>query len=145
MELEVKSPKESDETLYVMEAYPTLLDKIKEAQCRDEECEKMRKKILDVKRNEFSIDGDGMIKFEKRIWVPVVPELKDEILQEAHRSSYAIHPGSTKMYQDLRQYYWWPNTKRDVAECVSRCLTCQRVKVEHQKPSGLLQPLEIPE
>ncbi|KAL8103407.1 hypothetical protein AgCh_027832 [Apium graveolens] len=58
---------------------------------------------------------------------------------------YSIHPGSTKMYRDLKEYYWWPNMKREVAEWVSKCLTCQRVKAEHQRPSGLLRPLEIPE
>lgn len=56
-----------------------------------------------------------------------------------------MHPGTTKMYQDLKKYYWWPGMKRDIAEFLSRCLTCQKVKVEHQKPSGTLRPLEIPE
>ncbi|KAL8124244.1 hypothetical protein AgCh_012039 [Apium graveolens] len=59
-------------------------------------------------------------------------------------SKYSIHPGSKKMYRDLKEYYWWPNVKREVAEWVSKCLTCQRVKAEHQRPSGLLRPLEIP-
>ena len=72
-------------------------------------------------------------------------ELKNEILHDAHNSRYLIHPGSTKMYQDLKQNIWWPNMKREIAEWVSRCDTCQRVKAEHQRPSGLLQPLEIPE
>ena len=67
MELEVKSQRESDETFFAMEARPTLLDKIKEAQGGDEECEKMRKKIADGEENKFSIDGNGMIRFEKRI------------------------------------------------------------------------------
>ena len=52
-------------------------------------------------------------------------------------------PGSTKMYQDLKRNYWWPNMKRKIADWVSKCLTCQKVKTEHQRPSGLLQPLEI--
>ena len=72
-------------------------------------------------------------------------ELKNEILHDAHNSRYSIHPGSTKMYQDLKKNFWWPNIKKKIAEWVSRCDTCQRVKAEHQRPSGLLQPLEIPE
>ncbi|KAL4014040.1 hypothetical protein IC575_026230 [Cucumis melo] len=56
-----------------------------------------------------------------------------------------MHPGSTKMYQDLKRVYWWRNMKREVAEFVSRCLVCQQVKAPRQKPAGLLQPLSIPE
>ena len=90
-------------------------------------------------------DKDGILRFNSRIWVPNVQELKREILQEAHQSRYSIHPGNTKMYRDLKEYYWWPNMKKEIALWVNRCLTCQRVKAEHQRPSGLLQPLEIPE
>ncbi|GJV89591.1 putative reverse transcriptase domain-containing protein [Tanacetum coccineum] len=63
---------------------------------------------------------------------------------ESHKSKYSIHPGSDKMYHDLRKLYWWPNMKADIATYVSKCLTCAKVKVEHQKPSGLLQQLKIP-
>ncbi|GJY13973.1 putative reverse transcriptase domain-containing protein [Tanacetum coccineum] len=58
---------------------------------------------------------------------------------------YSIHPGSDKMYQDLKKLYWWSNMKADIATYVSKCLTCAKVKAEHQKPSGLLQQPEIPE
>ena len=71
-------------------------------------------------------------------------ELKKEILQDAHNSHYSILHESTKMYKDLKENFWWPDMKRGVAEYVSKCLTRQRVKGEHQRPSGLLQPLEIP-
>ncbi|GKA19478.1 putative reverse transcriptase domain-containing protein, partial [Tanacetum coccineum] len=67
------------------------------------------------------------------------------IIDKAHTSRYSIHPGADKMYHDLRDLYWWPGMKRDIAEYVSRCLTCSKIKVEHQKPSGLLQQPEIPE
>ncbi|GKD97629.1 putative reverse transcriptase domain-containing protein [Tanacetum coccineum] len=66
-------------------------------------------------------------------------------MDEAHTSRYSIHPGADKMYYDLRDLYWWPGMKRDIAEYVSRCLTCSKIKAEHQKPSGLLQQPEIPE
>lgn len=55
-----------------------------------------------------------------------------------------MHPGGTKMYRDLREFYWWPGLKREVTDFVSKCLTCQQVKAEHQLPSGLLQPVKIP-
>ncbi|KAL8108994.1 hypothetical protein AgCh_025188 [Apium graveolens] len=81
----------------------------------------------------------------KRVWIPNVTELKNEVLQEAHNSRFSIHPGSTKMYQDLKRNFWWPGMKKDIANWVSKCHVCQTVKAEHQRPSGLLQPLEIPQ
>ena len=93
---------------------------------------------------EFSIASDGAILFEGRICVPNDAELKTMILEEAHKSSFSIHPGATKMYRDLRRDYWWPGMKSDIADFVARCLVCQQVKIEHQRPAGLLQPLEIP-
>ena len=69
--------------------------------------------------------------------------LKELILQEAHNSPYAMHPGSTKMYRTLRPHYWWSGMKRDIAEFVARCLVCQQVKAEHQSPTGRMQPLFI--
>ncbi|KAI3825126.1 hypothetical protein L1987_06602 [Smallanthus sonchifolius] len=66
-------------------------------------------------------------------------------MDEAHKSRYSIHPGSDKMYKDLKELYWWPNMKGDIATYVSKCLTCSKVKAEHQKPSGLLQQPEIPQ
>ena len=77
--------------------------------------------------------------------VPEIKALRDEILREAHESAYSIHPGSTKMYLDLKEKYWWYGLKRDVAEYVALCDTCQRVKVEHQRPIGLIQLMKIPE
>ncbi|GJW03506.1 putative reverse transcriptase domain-containing protein [Tanacetum coccineum] len=71
--------------------------------------------------------------------------LRDLIMHESHKSKYSIHPGSDKMYQDLKKPYWWPNMKAEIATYVSKCLTCAKVKVEHQKPSRLLQQPEIPE
>jgi hypothetical protein len=65
-------------------------------------------------------------------------------MDEAHNSAYSIHPGSTKMYMDLKQKYWWDGMKADIARFVAHCDTCQRIKAEHQKPARLLQPLPIP-
>ncbi|GJZ59376.1 putative reverse transcriptase domain-containing protein [Tanacetum coccineum] len=66
-------------------------------------------------------------------------------MHESHKSKYSFHPGSDKMYQDMKQLYWWPNMKADIATYVSKCLTCSKVKDEHQKPSGLLVPPKIPQ
>ncbi|GKA69386.1 putative reverse transcriptase domain-containing protein [Tanacetum coccineum] len=67
------------------------------------------------------------------------------IIDEAHKTKYSVHPGADKMYHGLRDMYWWPGMKRDIATYVSKCLTCSKVKVEHQRPSNLLQQPEIPE
>ena len=64
---------------------------------------------------------------------------------ESHSSTYSVHPWYIKMYQDLRGTYWWPGMKKNIAEFVSRCLTCQQVKFEHQRPSGLMQYLPLSE
>jgi IS30 family transposase len=77
--------------------------------------------------------------------VPEIGDVRETILREAHDSAYSIHPGSTKMYQDLKQRYLWYGMKRDMAAHVALCDTCHRVKAEHQRPAGLLQPLKMPE
>jgi len=87
---------------------------------------------------------EGILRFRNRLCVADHSELRKELLRESHNSTLSTHPGSTKMYRDLKTNYWWPGMKRDVAEYVARCLTCQRVKAEYQKPGGLLQPLLIP-
>ena len=74
-----------------------------------------------------------------RICVPDVKDLRKMIMEEAHCSAYAMHSGSTKIYRAIKENYWWLGMKRDVAEFVSRCLVCQQVKTEHQRPSGTFQ------
>ncbi|GJR92536.1 putative nucleotidyltransferase, ribonuclease H [Tanacetum coccineum] len=82
-------------------------------------------------------------KEDGELW-SVVQNMKNAILTEAHSSPFSIHPGSTKMYRDLKQNFWWNGMKQEVARFVAKCLTCQQVKIEHQRASGLLQPLDIP-
>ena len=77
--------------------------------------------------------------------VPHSTDLREEILREFHCSRFSVHPGGMKMYQDLRRQYYWSGMKRHVRDFVRRCLTCQQIKAEHQKPAGLLQPLEVAE
>jgi hypothetical protein len=99
--------------------------------------------IQDNKTNDFLEDSQGTLWLGRRICVPNQKHIQELILREAHDSSYSIHPGSTKMYKDLKTRYWWNGMKRDVAEYMALCDTCQRVKGEHQRPAGLLQPLKI--
>ncbi|KAL0386066.1 UNVERIFIED_CONTAM: hypothetical protein Sradi_3000900 [Sesamum radiatum] len=105
----------------------------------------MKKLVGKRSNSDFTIDPDGILRFRDRLCVPGNQSIKDEILKEAHHSHYTLHPGGNKMYQDLKQSYWWNNMKRDIAEYVQKCMVCQQVKAEHQRPAGLLQPLPIPE
>jgi hypothetical protein len=79
----------------------------------------------------------------RQIYLPEDKTLKDEVLREAHESRFTTHPGSTKMYRDLKKYNWWPNMKREISEFMSNCGIYQ-VKIEHQRPAGELQSLSIP-
>ncbi|GJY36214.1 reverse transcriptase domain-containing protein [Tanacetum coccineum] len=88
--------------------------------------------------------SDGTLYYLDRIWVPLKGEVRTLIMNEAHKSKYSVHPGADKMYYDLRDRYWWPGMKKDIAQYVSKYLTCLKVKAEHQRPSGLLQQPEIP-
>ena len=89
------------------------------------------------------IDNEGTLRLGTRLCVPDVDELRKEIMEEAHFSTYSIHPGFTKIYQDLKDTYWWNGIKRDIADFVSKCLSCQQVMLEHHRTSGLLQQLPI--
>ncbi|GKB37233.1 reverse transcriptase domain-containing protein [Tanacetum coccineum] len=95
-------------------------------------------------KKEFEIRPDGTPCIKNRSWLPLFGNLRDLIMHESHKSKYSIHPGSDKMYQDLKKLYWWPNMKAIIAEYVGKCLTCSRVKAKCQKPSGLLVQPEIP-
>ncbi|GJS27722.1 putative reverse transcriptase domain-containing protein [Tanacetum coccineum] len=88
--------------------------------------------------------SDGTLYYLDRIWVPLKGEVRTLIMDEAHKSKYSVHPGADKMYYDLRDMYWWSGMKKDIAEYVSKCLTCLKVKTEHQRQFGLLQQPEIP-
>jgi hypothetical protein len=125
-----------------LEVESTLEQQIREGQLEDVE---IRDTMERGKAPDFTEDDQETIWFNNRICVPDVGDLRKTILREAHDSAYSIHPGSTKMYQDFKQRYWWYGMKRDVAAHVALCDTCHRVKAEHQKPAGLLEPLKVPE
>jgi len=90
------------------------------------------------------VDHRGVLWFESRLVVPKNHQLRKQILDEAHLSKFSIHPGSTKMYQDLKQNFWRTRMKREIARYVSECDVCQRVKASHLKVAGTLQTLPIP-
>ncbi|GJS56690.1 putative reverse transcriptase domain-containing protein [Tanacetum coccineum] len=107
------------------------------------------KKELNMRQRrwlELLSDYDCEIRYHSgKSWIPCFGELRALIMHESHKSKYFIHPGSNKMYQDLRRLYWWPNMKAEIAPYVSKCLTCAKVKIEYHKPSGLLVQPEIPQ
>ena len=122
-----------------------LRDRIKTAQSRDPILAELRENVQSGKSTDFTLNDEGVLLISGRLCVPDVDDLRKEILEEAHSAAYSVHPGATKMYHGIKDLYWWDGLKKGVAEYVSKCLTCQQVKAEHQKPSGKLQPLPIPE
>nr|GEW10421.1 putative reverse transcriptase domain-containing protein [Tanacetum cinerariifolium] len=88
--------------------------------------------------------ADGTQCLNGRSWIPCYGDLRTVIMHESHKSKYSIHPGSDKMYQDMKNLYWWPDMKANIATYIHKFLTCAKVKAEHQRPSGLLVQPEIP-
>ena len=123
---------------------PLLVDQILVGQSQDPRMIKLKEEIEKGKKAEFQIRDDDMIVKGQRMCVPEYGELKRDIMEEAHSSTYAMHPGSTKMYRTLKKRYWWNGMKKEIASFVSRCLTYQQVKAENQKPAGKIQLLPIP-
>ncbi|KAG8474188.1 hypothetical protein CXB51_034129 [Gossypium anomalum] len=139
--------KMSDDSSILAEirARPMFLQEISEAQKNDQDLLAKRRQCEADTGSDFRIGSDGSLMFKNQICVPKNDELIQKILHEAHNGCLAVHPGSTEMYNDLKKMYWWSGMKRDISEFVSKCLICQQVKAEHQVPSGLLQPIMVPE
>nr|GEU66934.1 putative reverse transcriptase domain-containing protein [Tanacetum cinerariifolium] len=128
----------------VMTVHTNLPDKILETQTEAMKEENVKvENLMRLLKPIFEIHSNGIQYFKGRLWLPLFRGIRDMIMHESHKSKYSIHPGSDKMYQDLQKLYWWPNMKADIATFVSKCLTCAKVKAEHQTPSGLLQQHEI--
>ncbi|GKC76803.1 putative reverse transcriptase domain-containing protein [Tanacetum coccineum] len=89
----------------------------------------------DIPKEKLEPPADRTLCLNDRSWLPFYGDLRTVIMHESHKSKYSIHPGSDKMYQDMKKLYWWPNMKADIATYVSKCLTCARVKAEHPRPS----------
>jgi len=129
---------------HVLNVQSTLEDRIRKAQSSDKDLMKIRRQTGENKTPDFRVDNEGTLWYKDRICVPRKRDFRQILMDEAHNSVYAIHPGSTKMYMYLKQKYWWKEMKADIARFVAQCDTFQRIKAEHQKPAGLLQPLPIP-
>nr|GEZ76092.1 putative reverse transcriptase domain-containing protein [Tanacetum cinerariifolium] len=99
----------------------------------------------DIPKEKLEPRADGTLCLNGWSWLPCYGDLRFVIIHESHKSKYSIYPGSDKMYQDMKKLYWWPNMKANIATYVCNCLTCARVKAEHQRPSGLLVQPAIPE
>ena len=117
-----------------------------EAQKNDAGMDKIRQRLSENDRQVqcFHQDSEGVLWFQDRLVVPKNFELRKQILDEAHLSRYSIHPGSNKMYQDLKQRFWWTRMKREIAKYISECDICKRVKASHLRPASPLLPLSIP-
>ena len=124
-------------------ARPSLLNRVLEAQRKDEKISVIVSQIGNGKEIEFTVNEDGVLYYKDWVCVPDDNDLRKAILEEAHGGSFAIYLGSTKMYQDLKMSFWWSGMKINISKFVTKCLVCQRVKAEHQVPSGLLQSIRI--
>ena len=110
---------------------PTIISRVLTAQNQNEGFQQWFAKVATKEPEGWSIWADGALKCRGRLYVPNIDNLIKDILNEAHRSRLTVHPGGTKMYQDLKRNFWWEGMKRDVAEYISKCFTCQQVKEDH--------------
>ncbi|GKD88896.1 putative reverse transcriptase domain-containing protein, partial [Tanacetum coccineum] len=117
---------------------------ILEAQIEAQKPENIKKEDIggmtrkDIPKEKLEPRIDGTLRLNGRSWLPCYGDLRTVIMHESQKSKYSVHPGSDKMYQDLKKLYWWPNMKVDIATYISKCLTYAKVKAEHQRPLGLL-------
>ncbi|GJV59576.1 hypothetical protein Tco_1465676 [Tanacetum coccineum] len=122
-----------------------LPSQILEAQKEAVKVENIEAEDIEGMLKKLEARADGTLCLDNRSWLPCYGDMRSLIMHESHKSKYSIHPGADKMYHDLKMLYWWPNMKADIATYVSKCLTCAKVKAEHQRPSGLLVQPDIPE
>ncbi|GJW33259.1 putative reverse transcriptase domain-containing protein [Tanacetum coccineum] len=124
---------------------------ILEAQIEAQKPENLKNEVVGgmirkyIPKEKLEPHADGTLCLNGRSWLPCYGDLRTVIMHESHKSKYSNHPGSDKMYQDMKKLYWWPNMKADITTYVSKCLTYAKVKFEHQRPSGLLVQPEIPQ
>uniref|UniRef100_A0A1S4B820 Integrase zinc-binding domain-containing protein n=1 Tax=Nicotiana tabacum TaxID=4097 RepID=A0A1S4B820_TOBAC len=123
-------------------AESSLVAEVKEKQYNDSLSAQLKEGIHEHKTTMFFSLGmdDGTLRYQGRLCVPDIDDIRERIMVEAHSFKYSIHPGSTKtMYHDFKEVDWWNNMKRNVVDYVAKCLNCQQVKAEHQRPGGLAQ------
>ncbi|WVZ52881.1 hypothetical protein U9M48_003887 [Paspalum notatum var. saurae] len=141
---EIELPTEQLAELYNLIIEPTIKEQIITAQKQDKGLAFIRVGMDVKKRACFTLDDQGVLWFKNRLVVPKDMELRKRILDEDHKSMFTMHPGSNKMYQDQKQKFWWTRMKQEIATYVSKCDVCQRIKADHLKPAGMLQPLALP-
>ena len=115
------------------------------AQKDDTKLQEMVQLVSTGGKTNYAIDESRGLLYKSRLCVPNDMDLRKKILYESHNTVFTMHPGGNKMYQDMKQYYWWRGMENDIFEYVSKCLTCQQVKAEYQVLSSLLNPLPIPQ
>ncbi|GJW25077.1 putative reverse transcriptase domain-containing protein [Tanacetum coccineum] len=125
-----------------MTIHPNLPSQILKAQTQAIKEENIKAENLRAMDTLFKIRPDGTRCIKNRIWLPLFGNLRDLIMHKSHKSKYSIHPGSDKMYQDLKKLYWWPNMKAIIAEYVGKCLTCSKVKAEILSDESLVIPMK---
>jgi hypothetical protein len=135
----------SSTEVITMEVDSIMEQDIRKGQLEDAKIQEIKEHVNEEKAPRLCVDEQGTLWYKKHLCVPDAKEIRELILREAHDSTYSIHLESTKIYHDLKSRYWWYGMKRVVAECVALCDNCQRVKVEQQRPTGLVQPLKIPQ
>ena len=124
---------------------PDLKQMLIDAQKNDVKLQQRVQLVKNGDKIDYSIGEDGDLYYNNILCVLNVQELKKKLMYESHNTVFTMHPGGNKMYQDLKQYYWWRGMKKDIVEYVSKCLTCKQVKAKHQVPSSLLNPISIPQ
>ena len=128
-----------------LRAMSDLMQMMIDAQKNDVKLQQMVQLVKNGDQTDYFIEEDGGFYYNSRLCVSNVQELKKKLMYESHNTLFTMHPGGNKMYQNLKQYYWWRGMKRDIGEYVSKCMTCQQVKAEHQVPYGLLNLIPIPQ
>ncbi|XP_072064581.1 uncharacterized protein [Arachis hypogaea] len=123
----------------------TIKTEIQRAQQDELKLQKLLQPVGDRRREEFAKEGERLRRDKGRVCTQDIRSLRQYLLSRAHYSGFSIHPRSMKMYCNLKNMLSWPGMKGDVVTVASKCLTCQKAKIEHQKPSGTIQPLEIPQ
>ncbi|KAK8947216.1 hypothetical protein KSP39_PZI007468 [Platanthera zijinensis] len=137
----VERDSSTDACVNWLEVQYDLADRVRRATELDESLQRYAK---EGSGDQFSWD-DGLLRKDGRLCVPSAGNLREGLLYEAHFTKYSIHPGSTKMYMDMKKLFWWPGLKKDIAAYVAKCRTCALVKAECQRPSGFLKSLPVPQ